>query len=84
VNQTDERRELYRGASAGFQRGLEIALAPVVLGLLGWLLDQWLGLTPLLTIVFAIFAVAGTGAKIYYQYTAEMDAHEADAVWNRR
>ena len=84
MDRPDERRELYRGASAGFSRGFEIAVAPVLLGGIGWFLDQRLGLSPILTIVFVILAIGGTAAKIYYQYSAEMDSHDADGAWSRK
>lgn len=65
-------------------RGIELVATPVVVGLLGWLLDRAVGTTPLFTIGFAVFAVVATLIKLWYGYDAEMRSHEAAGRWTRR
>lgn len=65
-------------------RGIELVATPVVVGLLGWLLDGAVGTTPLFTVAFAVFAVVATLIKLWYGYEAEMRAHEAAGRWTRR
>lgn len=64
--------------------GFELALSPVLLGLVGYLLDRWLGTVPVFTTVFSVVALVGVCIKIYYGYKAEMDIHEANAPWARK
>ena len=59
----------------------ELVLSPLLLALIGFAIDGWLGTRPVVTIVAAVFGLAGAIIKIYYRYTGEMDAHEADAPW---
>jgi F0F1-type ATP synthase assembly protein I len=59
----------------------ELVFSPLLLALIGYGLDRWLGTLPLLTIVFAVLGLVGACIKIYYGYVAEMDEHEKDAPW---
>ncbi len=65
-------------------RGLELAFTPVVFGGIGWLLDRWLGTTPLLALVLAAFALVGTVAKMWFGYDARMRELESTGRWARR
>lgn len=78
------RQQLYQGFGDTLARGFELAMTPVIFGGGGWLLDRWLGITPVLTIVFVFVAVAGLGVKMYYGYEAAMQAHERHAAWAPR
>jgi F0F1-type ATP synthase assembly protein I len=64
--------------------GYELALSPLVLALVAFVVDRWLGTTPILTIMAAVIGLAGAVVKLYYGYTREMDQHDADAPWSRR
>jgi F0F1-type ATP synthase assembly protein I len=59
----------------------ELVLSPLLLALIGYGLDRWLGTLPLLTIVFAVLGLVGACIKIYFGYMAEMDEHDKDAPW---
>ncbi|MHB1139681.1 MAG: AtpZ/AtpI family protein [Microthrixaceae bacterium] len=59
----------------------ELALAPVILGLLGLWLDRTLGTTPLFLLLFTVFGFVGAGVKIYCTYRYEMAQHETDTAW---
>ena len=73
--------ELYNGAGEGMSRAFELALTPAIIGGFGYLLDRWLGLLPVLTIVFFLVAMAGLMARIYYTYDAQMKDHESASPW---
>jgi hypothetical protein len=45
-----ERREVESGFGDGLAKAFELVLTPAIFGLLGFGLDRWLGLTPLLTV----------------------------------
>ena len=64
-------------------RGIELAVTPVVFGGLGWLVDGWLGTGPWLTLAFAACALAGTIAKLWFTYDAEMRQLESTSRWAR-
>ena len=78
-----ERRELNNGFGDAMSRAFELAATPAIFAGLGWLLDRWLGTQPLFLIVLFFFAVAGVSYMTWRRYEDEMQAHEADAVWNR-
>ena len=64
--------------------GMEVALTIVVFLALGWLLDLWLGTSPVFMIVFVVFAAVGSFVKIRYTYEARMREHEAERDQRRR
>jgi ATP synthase protein I len=78
-----ERRELNNGFGDALSRAFELAATPAIFGGLGWLVDRWLGTSPLFLIVFFFFAVAGVGYMTWFRYESEMQEHESEAVWNR-
>ena len=65
-------------------RAFELALTPAIIGGFGYLLDRWLGLLPVLTIVFFLIAMAGLIARTWYDYDARMKEHEASGPWASR
>jgi len=73
--------ELYNGAGEGMARAFELALTPAIIGGFGYLLDRWLGLLPVLTIVFFLVAMVGLVARLWYAYDAEMTLHENAGPW---
>ena len=73
--------DLYNGAGEGLSRAFELALTPAIIGGFGYLLDRWLGLLPVLTIVFFLIAMAGLMARMWYDYDARMKEHEQAGPW---
>lgn len=62
----------------------ELVFSPLLLGLLGFVLDRWLGTLPIITIVFSVAGLLGACVKLYCGYKTEMDQHEATAPWAKR
>ncbi len=58
-----------------------LVLGPLALAFLGRGLDGLFGITPVLTIVFAIAGIVGAFATAYYRYIADMDALDAGKPW---
>jgi F0F1-type ATP synthase assembly protein I len=81
---SNDKRDLYRGIDDGWTRAIELALTPLLMGFLGYLVDSWLGTLPGFTIVFVVLAVVGMTIKLYYAYDASMRAEEAGKPWARR
>jgi F0F1-type ATP synthase assembly protein I len=79
----EDRRELWNGFGSGLQMAVELAAVPLLFGLLGGLIDRWIGSTPICTIALLCFAFAGTGIKSYYAYMAKVQEEEKDKPWNR-
>jgi F0F1-type ATP synthase assembly protein I len=73
--------ELYNGFGEGLQRAFELAFTPAIIGGFGYLLDRWLGLLPILTIVFFLIGMGGVIARMWYGYDARMKAHETTGPW---
>jgi hypothetical protein len=72
-----DRRQIYNGFSEALARAFELALTPAVFAGFGYLLDRWLDLVPVLTIVFFAVGVVGVFVKLWLGYDAEMRAQEA-------
>jgi len=75
------RQDLYNGFGNGLALAFELALVPAIFGLMGYALDRWLGLLPVLTIAFVLLAVAGLSVRQFAAYTFSMKAHEAEGPW---
>ena len=78
-----ERQELNNGFGNAMSRAFELAATPAIFSGFGWLIDRQLGTSPLFLLVLFVFAIAGVGYMTWKKYEEEMQAHEADAVWNR-
>jgi hypothetical protein len=50
----------------------ELALAPVLLALLGLWLDRTVGTVPVFTACCAVLGVAGSAVSVYYRYDRSM------------
>jgi F0F1-type ATP synthase assembly protein I len=73
-----------RELSNGMHRStgsFELVLGPVLMGLIGLLLDRWLDTTPLFIILLAVLGFAGAAVNLYYGYRNQMNEHEANAPW---
>jgi F0F1-type ATP synthase assembly protein I len=62
-------------------RGFEFAVVPVLFGALGWLVDRWLGTTPVFILVLVFVALVGLFARMWYGYDRAMRVHEAEGPW---
>jgi hypothetical protein len=78
-----EHGELYQGYGDGLSRALEFALTPAVCCGIGYAIDRWLGIVPVLSIAFFLLAVVGMFAKTWYTYEARMREEDAAAPWAR-
>ena len=78
-----EQGKLYQGYGDGMSRAFEFAMTPAIFCGLGYLADRWLGIVPVLSIVFFLVAVAGMFAKTWYTYEARMRLEDAAAPWGR-
>ena len=80
---TRAKQQLNRGYSDGMARGFELVVAPLAMGLIGWLLDGWLGTGPFLALGFGTFGVAGVFAKLWAGYDREMQVVQEGKPWTR-
>ena len=79
-----EKRELNNGFGNALSRAFEIAVTPAIFGAMGYALDRWLGIVPVLTIALLVFGLVGMFVRLWYGYDAEMRAQDDNAIWNRR
>jgi F0F1-type ATP synthase assembly protein I len=78
-----QRRETNKGFGDGLQQAFELVMTPAIFGVLGYLVDRWLGTVPVFTLVLA-FGVLGYEAwKLITAYGADMAAAEEGKPWNR-
>jgi F0F1-type ATP synthase assembly protein I len=66
------RRELSNDIFHRSTGSFELVLSPLILGFLGFLLDRAVGTVPVFTIAFAVAAMAGAAARVYYGYRYAM------------
>ena len=77
-----QRRELANDVNR--QSGsFELALIPVLFGAIGYGLDRWLGIVPVLTLVLLLTGFVGVGVKLWLGYDREMRVHEENGPWAR-
>ena len=73
-----ERRALNKGMGDGFSRAMDLAITPVLSGVLGYALDRWLGIVPVFTLVMFTSAVVWLFVRIWREYDAEMQRQESE------
>jgi F0F1-type ATP synthase assembly protein I len=61
----------------------ELVLSALLLGLIGFGVDRWLGTMPVFTVIAVVLGLGGAIARLYYGYTQEMAEHTAVAPWAR-
>jgi hypothetical protein len=76
--------ELYRNFGDGFTRAFELAVTPALFGTMGYGLDRWIGIVPVLTTIFVLVAVIGMLLRTWFGYVHRMEALEAAGPWARR
>jgi F0F1-type ATP synthase assembly protein I len=62
----------------------ELALAPVLMALIGIWLDRTLGTMPIFTIGLAVVGIAGAAVSIYYSYDRQMRRLQEEGAWTGR
>jgi F0F1-type ATP synthase assembly protein I len=78
-----QRRETNKGFGDGLQQAFELVMTPAVFGVLGYLLDRWLGTVPLFTLVLAFGVLGYEVWKLISAYGSQMAAVEEGKPWNR-
>ena len=63
--------------------GWELAVSPVLVGGLGWLLDTSVGTLPIFTVLGAIVGLFGAVANQYYRYSGRMAVATAERAAQR-
>jgi F0F1-type ATP synthase assembly protein I len=77
VTDLPARRELNRGAGDALSTAFELSVTPVLIGLVGWGLDVWIGTSPVLLLVFFLFTVCYEIWKHFVLYDAKMRDEQA-------
>ena len=72
------------GFGDGLARAFELAVTPAIFGLIGYGLDRWLGIVPVLTIVLSMVALVVKGYVMIVEYDQSMRRLEADKPWARK
>jgi F0F1-type ATP synthase assembly protein I len=65
-------------------KGMDFALVVLVFLGIGWAVDSWLGTRPAFMIGLVVVAVVGQFVKMYYDYKAAMETHEAERAEKAR
>jgi Flp pilus assembly protein TadB len=62
----------------GLTMAAELAITPAIFGFIGFKVDAWLGLTPLFTLVLAIWAFSVVFWMTWRRYDQKMDRLESE------
>jgi F0F1-type ATP synthase assembly protein I len=76
------RQDLHQGFGNALGLAIEMVGTPMIFGLGGYLLDRWIGTSPLFTLVLFLFGVVGMAVKTYYAYVEKMKREEAGTPWS--
>jgi F0F1-type ATP synthase assembly protein I len=79
-----ERRSLNNAFGEALAYAFEFAITPVLFAGLGWLLDQWLGTAPVVTVALAGFGFIGVCLRTAYRYKEKVELDEEGKPWTRR
>ena len=80
----EQKREFNAGMNQS-HGSFELVLSPLILALLGYLLDTRVThTTPVFTVLFAVVGVIGATIKLYYTYRAKMAELDAASPWAQR
>jgi F0F1-type ATP synthase assembly protein I len=77
VAELSARREINRGAGDALSTAFELSVTPVVMGLIGWGLDAWIGTSPLFLLVFFLLTVCYEVWKHLTLYNTRMREEQA-------
>lgn len=70
------KRELNQGFGNALNAAVELAVTPVLMGLVGWLVDRWLGTSPIVAVFFAAFTLGYVVWRQYVAYQGSMDRQQ--------
>ena len=79
-----ERRSLNSAFGEALAYAFEFAVTPLLFAGLGWLIDQWLGTSPVVTVVLAVFGFLGVSLRTVYRYKEKVEREEEGKPWTRR
>ena len=68
----------------GFARAFELAVTPALFAAVGYGLDRWIGIVPVLTIVLGLLAIIAMLLRTWYGYVYRMEALEEAGPWAKR
>jgi hypothetical protein len=76
----EAKRDLYSGFGDGLARAFEMIMTPALFGLIGYFLDRKIGITPVLTFVFAGGVLFYEVWKMLTLYSLDMKRHQDKAL----
>jgi F0F1-type ATP synthase assembly protein I len=76
-------RQVTQGPGDPLSKAFELVATPAIFGFLGFLLDRWLGLTPLFTATFTLFVLGYMIWRLCTDYRLEMERQDQDKPWTR-
>lgn len=80
----NRRAATQQGYNDALTQALTFVIAPVLLGLLGFAIDRWLGTGPVFMLALASLGVVATFVTAYYEYQARCAREDEGKPWSRR
>lgn len=80
----NRRAATQQGYNDALTQALTFVIAPVLLGLLGFSIDRWLGTGPVFMLALASLGVVATFVTAYYEYQARCAREDEGKPWSRR
>ena len=74
------KRELNNGFGNSLSTAVELVVSPLLMAVIGWRLDVWLGTSPVFTVFLFAFTLAYVVWKQHALYSAKMDQQQRDLL----
>jgi F0F1-type ATP synthase assembly protein I len=81
--EADQSAREKQGYGDGLTQALTLVVGPLLFGLLGAVIDSWLGTSPLFLIVLGLFGVLAAVVTAYYEYEGRIQRHDEGKPWAR-
>jgi len=84
VSDLSAKRQLNQGFGNALSVAVELTVTPVLMALIGYGIDRWLGTFPLVFLVLFAFTLGYLSWKQYVLYRGRMEAEEQQLLGGRR
>ena len=82
--EADQSAREQQGYGDALTQALTLVVGPVLFGFVGWLVDRWLGTSPVFMLAFGLFGLAGAVITSYFEFAERMRRHDEGKPWTRR
>jgi F0F1-type ATP synthase assembly protein I len=79
----EDRGAITRGFGDALATAFELAFTTAIFGVLGWLVDRWLGTEPLFLLTFVVIVFVYEVWKLYTRYARDLESQQRKLLGQR-